>query len=537
MECAPKMVYKAVKEFFDIERDMRRPSLKWDEDDLQYDPRQYKPSLTDYACKEEYVRDGLWSMQVCGYEGALTGVPGQIFEVFERVSDRIISEFGPINEMELMPRHGPGVVADLPKGVSKYTFPTWPAKLEAIFPISEFGYANLTAYEEDLLAKGDSYGSKTHEAPSKLIAVPKTQKGPRLIAAEPTAHQWMQQALMRKLDGMIRSSVLGNCVDISNQELSKDDALQASRSGQRATIDLSSASDRLSCCLIERVFRSHRDLLNCFHAARTRWLVNRIDKKLPKYVVLRKFAPMGSSLTFPVQSMVYALAAITAVIYGRGWSVDKRSLTTASRMVRVYGDDIIVPVDVCGILTDLLTEVGLQVNQAKTFSVGNFRESCGMDAFKGVDVTPAYVLEVCDETRPASVVSTVASSNNFFRKGLWRTASWLQSTVPSKFQRGIRVVSAESGAFGWVSYCGSVSAGHKSRWNNDLQRWEIRVLVPRVRVERRPIEGWQSLLQYFTEAPDNDLKDIVLARLNPRDWETGLDSEATVGLSRSWGAA
>jgi len=59
----------------------------------------------------------------------------------------------------------------------------------------------------------------------------------------------------------------------------------------------------------------------------------------------------------------------------------------------VYGDDIIVPTSVVDELVKLLGFLGFEVNTEKSFSDPDlrFRESCGLDAYNGVDVTPVYV--------------------------------------------------------------------------------------------------------------------------------------------------
>jgi hypothetical protein len=263
--------------------------------------------------------------------------------------------------------------------------------------------------------------------------------------------------------------------------------------------------------------------LRAFHAVRTRWLVNEIDVKSPKYRILRKFAPMGSALTFPVQSICYALIAISSIIHVRGWDVDRSSVSCAARQTRVYGDDIIIPVDVIGTLTELLTELGLKVNSSKTFSEGFFRESCGMDAYAGVDVTPAYVLEVCDKTRPESVVSAVESSNNFWKKRLYSSARYIQSTVPRELRKRIPVVSADSGAFGWLFIGDDGIPTLKKRWNANLHRWEQQVLVILDRFKKTFSGGYESLLQYLTELPSPDIL-----------WESGVSSRTQVSLSLRW---
>ena len=581
LECEPTYVYKTVAEFFDVEQRVRRPTLEWDSDIFEVNGvgARVRFGETDAGNDNKDSRTELQTELFPKEEEPSSSRTAPCLPLLQRVCDWVVGgQFGLVNWRDLRPKHGPGAVADARVGVdNKYQFPHWPRKLEQIFPIEEYGYANYNAWEADqdaltsilhlasarprsvqagdnrvhylqssvlgetlsVYSKGaldEAASSKidtprcgasmAHEPPSRLIAVPKTQKGPRLIASEPVAHQWIQQALKRELERMVEQSALRHSISFRSQEPSRSAALDASRTGRRATIDLSSASDRLSLWTIERVFRSHGDLLQAFHAARTRWLINTIDKKQPKYIVLRKFAPQGSALTFPVQSIVYALVAITAVLHCRQWKLDKTSIDVAARQVRVFGDDIIVPVDVAGVLTELLTELGLKVNQSKTFTRGNFRESCGMDAYDGVDVTPAYVLEVCDKTRPESVESSVESSNNFHRKGFWNTAAYLQSTVPWELRKRIPTVSSDSGAFGFTSFTGNRYGGLKGRWNRDLQRAEVKCLMTRSRVKKHSAGGWPSLLQFMTEEPDP-----------MQAWESGVSSRPKVSLNLRWVSA
>ena len=525
MECPSSATYKAVEEFFDVERDARCPTLEWDSDDLDLSGIGKRINFVDLAKPTPVETEN--QLELLPREEEQFSHCSRSLAIFQRVCDWIVGgEFGPVHWQDLRPKHGPGAVADAKVGKeSKYSFPHWPAKLERIFPIQEFGYANYNAWESDPLRNEALDVERLHEPPSRLIAVPKTQKGPRLIASEPTAHQWMQQSLKRELERMVSGSILRFSISFASQEPSRMDALESSRHGLRATIDLSSASDRLSCWVVERAFRSHGDLLHAFHAVRTRWLINEIDKKQPKYVKLRKFAPMGSALTFPVQSITYALAAIAMVIHHRQWQVNRESLICAAKQVRVYGDDIIVPVDCVGSVKDLLTQIGLKVNTSKTFSEGFFRESCGVDAYKGVDVTPTYVLEVARETRPESVVSVVASHNNFLLAGMLETAKYLRSTVPSRIRKRIPTVSTGSESFGWYSYDGADYAGFKSRYNRNLHRMEYKVLQLLVKSKHLSIEGWQSLHQYFTDKPAPDLH-----------WMSGISSVAQTSLRLRWAA-
>jgi len=526
-ECPSDAVRQTVKEFFDIEAVNRHPTLEWDGDDIVVDGAGSRVSFADAQQTPSTTECEQLSLFI--EEEQHRPRASACLPLLQRVSDWIVgSQFGPIDWAHLRPKHGPGAVSDARVGIdSKYSFPHWPAKLERTFPIQEFGYANLRMWEHDHSNRGSLIeATRLHEPPSRLIAVPKTQKGPRLIASEPTCHQWMQQALKRELERMVSRSFLRNSISFASQVPSRIDALESSRTGERATIDLSSASDRLTCWTVERVFRTHGDLLHAFHAVRTRWLINEIDKRQPKYTKLRKFAAQGSALTFPVQSIVYAIVAIAGVIHSKQWELSTRSLDRASRLVRVYGDDIIVPVDSCGVVTELLAELGLKVNPSKTFSEGLFRESCGMDAYAGVDVTPAYVLEVCDKTRPESVVSVVQSSNNFYEKRLWEAASYLRSTVPKELRKYIPEVAAGSGAFGFSTFGYPDNSHLKVRVNKNYQRLEYRRLMILSKVKKRTIEGIESLLQWYTENPGPDIL-----------WTSGTSSRAKLSLRLSWDSA
>lgn len=522
MECEDAATYKAVAEFFDIEGSLRSPSLHWVGDTLDLSDARSLAFGDDH--RSDSGQADLFP-RTWDHFRLSTTFPERV-AILQQVADRIVSSFGSVPWHELRPKHGPKAVADLALGkVSKYTFPHWPAKLDNVFPLEEYGYANLNLWADIHESALRSGRFSRHEPPSKLASVPKTQKGPRLIASEPTAHMWIQKALQFELERMVQSSVLNLSVDFHDQTPSREAALRGSLDGTRCTIDLSSASDRLSLWMVERMFRSNQDLLIAFHSCRTRWLVNNIDKKQPQYTILRKLAPQGCALTFPVQTICYAIVAISEVLYQRGWSVNRRSIDLAARLVRVFGDDIIAPNDCFEGISGMLTYLGLAVNPSKSFNRGYFRESCGMDAYLGEDVTPAYVRKAYSESNPESVASVVECSNNFFLKGLWHTATWLKSTVPQKIAKAIPVVKADSGAFGWASYCGDQYT-QRNRWNADLQRWEVNVLGVSSTSRRTPVEGDLGLLQYFTEAPD--------PRVHYNTWTAGTDSRPTLNLRRRW---
>lgn len=539
MEAPEHATFNTVAEFFGIEKAQRSSSLPWGEDTLFGPGPVLQLHITDGLPEPRNTNEPEFEFVSNSPKpklGLRESYPG-LLETIQQVADVVSSDLGWLEYSEITPRHGPGAVADK-FGESKFDFPNWPAKLENSFPSSFFAYYR----EGSWLLDQDELGPRLSKAepPSRLIAVPKTQKAPRLIAAEPTAHQWIQQGIMEQLISMMDKTVLVNCVSIRDQEPSRVLALSASIHRHLSTIDLSSASDRVSCWLVERMFRRNPRLLIAFHAVRTRWLLNLLDKKSSKHVVLRKFTTMGSALTFPVQSIIYAMICIGVDVWYRASvvtdgvrqpSIDLSRLKSgeflkrvndSSRRVRVFGDDIIHPLSSTDLLIEVLSYLGLEVNIHKTFAASFFRESCGLDAYQGIEVTPCYVNEVPCDTEPETLVSVVESSNNFFLRGLWRTADFLVHALPPWFQRGIGVKAVGSGAFGLTSFVGA-DVGHlKLRWNDQLQHEEARAFtaLPKGR-KKRGIRGSAALLQYFTERPPPTAK-----------WMNGVGLSAPLQLKR-----
>lgn len=427
-DCAPKYLYEATKEFFDVEAGLPPPSPFWDGD-----------GSNCFSCDFGHIRD----LVATSADQPLLSIGQQlddtrVLDSVQRVADIISTTLGPIGLEELSFNHGPGAVSDLRRGQYKYLFPSWGSRLESLFPYDMCGVTTLVYREVDL---SQGLPILFTEEKADLLAVPKTMRGPRLIAKEPTCHQWIQHGVQDFLYSRISRSWLATSIDFSDQSLSQDHARAASISGMDCTMDLSSASDRISCSVVQRVFRRNPLLLGAFSACRTRFLSNAIDKKLDDLLRLRKFSTMGSALTFPVQSLVFL-----SVVLGVGRHLEPRkSYRILARQVRIFGDDLIFPKSWKSSVEKVLTWLHLKVNQTKTFDEGNFRESCGMDAWHGYDVTPPHVLSNIVESEPATLASWIAVANNFFKKGFWHVSNWLDSRVPRKLMNRLPVVREGSG--------------------------------------------------------------------------------------------
>jgi hypothetical protein len=270
--------------------------------------------------------------------------------------------------------------------------------------------------------------------------------------------------------------------------------------GSLSTIDLSSASDRISCWLIERLFRKRPELLDAFYASRSRWITQDIDKKSPSHHVLRKFSTQGSAVTFPTQSILFSVIAIGTLLHCRGKSVNISNIKRAASEVLVFGDDIIVPTDVADRVVEALHHFRLKVNPAKTFRTGLFRESCGCDAYAGQDISRVSITCVPSVSKPETVMSSVDVHNNLLLAGWHVTAAYVKRAVDQLKRFAFPWVAALSGAVGWYSLYGESNSHLRKRWNPHLQRQEFSCTLPQGSPQKAPTGSNSEMLQYFTEA-------------------------------------
>jgi hypothetical protein len=497
--CDDSRTWKTVHEFFETDRKIRSPTLDWDGDEFRLEHLQYcHLGNTGDVHPAPLFGDNISSFT--DIEGSFDRPGFDAFDAAQGVADIVVAALGGFDPAVWRTKHGPGAVADQRHTSFKYDFPNWPDKLDRVFPLDEHGFANASEWAN--FANGDgSYGVYSpHEPPSRLIAVPKTQKGPRLIAAEPVAHQWCQQAIKDFLTIRLSSTPIAGAIHFQDQTYNQEMAREASHTQSHMTIDLSSASDRLSCWVVERVFRRSPSLITAFHACRTRWVENSIDRKSPQFHKLRKFSCMGSACTFPVQSIVFTVLAISALLNKRGMPINLASVRWAAKEVQVFGDDIIVPVDCGDLLQGLLGHLGLKVNPHKTFGKGKFRESCGLDAYDGHDVTPTYSMTYPEVSRPESIMSQVATHNNFAMRCYWRAAEFIQSRIRMSGLKDLALVPIGSGAFGLYDFKFAGNGHLQRRWNAQLQRVEYRTQMPISKSERLQPKSDSLLLQYFTVA-------------------------------------
>lgn len=202
------------------------------------------------------------------------------------------------------------------------------------------------------------------DALPRVTFVPKDSRGPRTICIYHHMDMFIQKGLQAKLYDFTEQgySPARGYINFTDQGINQRLAYEGSITGKIATIDLKDASDLVPWNLIRLLAPS--DWYAALAATRTDEAEIQ-GRRFP----LKKYAPMGSALCFPIEAFLF-------------WSIAK----TVSPWVYVYGDDIIVPIETVHDVIAALESYGLVVNTGKTLFTGNFRESCGGDYYDGHNI-------------------------------------------------------------------------------------------------------------------------------------------------------
>lgn len=487
LQCSADAVTKEVRDFISVDSELPEPEGFWDSE--QPDAQEVGECYTGFRNSKLYLE------RIQAEEDPHKREVLQTFLMnLDKVSRYITSTLGPYRFTEWRFRHGPGAVSERRgRFHNKFCWTNWSRRLESVFPIADCGFHNYASWAD---SANDSKVGSTDPA-SRLISVWKTFTKPRLIAAEPSEHQWCQQNIWHYFCDRARRSWIGRSVLFRDQSRNQELCRRGSEDGSLATVDLSAASDRVTCHLVGQFFNGNAPLVVALQASRTRFLEQEFCTDAEQKLALRKFSTMGSACTFPVQTFIFFGISLAVIATKRGLKVGPTLMKSLAEDVAVFGDDIIIPADSRELLFAALELLHFKINKAKSFWTGLFRESCGVDAFKGVDVTPAYWRSPYGNN-PESLASVVEQHNNFQKKGLWHAARGIASTIPEGLVPTVRM---GSGAFGLTSFCKPSLSNHYVRWNKDLQKYEAKVGQIISRQARLPIEDDSALLQYFTERP------------------------------------
>jgi hypothetical protein len=259
------------------------------------------------------------------------------------------------------------------------------------------------------------------------------------------------------------------------QESQRKRALLASSSGVDCTLDLSAASDGIDWETVQAVFPDHLVRL-------LRWSRSTHFEYEGQREELNIYAGMGNATTFMVETLFFQ-AVITALCSQAGIP---GSVTT-------FGDDIVAPSALMGVIPPEGYGRHLRINADKSFWTGSFRESCGIYAHKGVDVTPLlirgpYVGDVISRAGFSDLFKRVqertvcgSKPQRLLARRIMRRVPWNQYLDPFP--------SLPCGAIGYTSADAKQYGKRSLRWNEQLQRVEAWLPCVRTRTSPFYVEG------------------------------------------------
>lgn len=379
--------------------------------------------------------------------------PEEIIVSLNRIARHLLKERREVGR----PKHGNGATSSTKRGAgiaTKYTkfSHTW-----GTYQL-QLKYETEHPLIQDAPVSGD-------EMATRIVFVPKGIDKKRVVSAEPICNMYYQHAFSELLDNMFQDEPRWR-IDLHDQTHNQKLALLGSRTMSYATIDLSSASDSVTLSLIKGIFKGTW-VLNDWLRCRTRFGLLPNNERIR----LEKFAPMGSALCFPIECMVFSLIVQLA-----------NEINHVDTYFRIYGDDIVVHECIFDTTVDLLQRLHFDVNLDKSFGpYSQFTESCGIECYQGIDVTPFRLPRSYDiigiergRTSPGRVTGGIELCNRLYENGLFSARAYL-------LHRMLKIIpnlpfsdSLESGLY----TPDASNYQSKMRYNADLQRIEHKVCVP-----------------------------------------------------------
>lgn len=414
----------------------------------------------------------------------LSTMEGEILRGARRLVCRILAGVDP---RDIIPAHGPGAVATGELPVEKAYLRRIYQQAENVYPYTEYCLLSSN-HLVDRLECNVLDVALVPEAQAKITLVPKDSRGPRIISMEPLEIQWLQQGLKDLLyDTLEVHPFTRGHLNFRDQEINRRLAVEGSVTGDLVTLDMKDASDRVSLMLIHMLFPEN--WVEALEATRSG------STQMPdgSIVTLNKFAPMGSAVCFPVEALVFWALAVSTLS-------STMPLRAAMRELWVYGDDIVCKRKNYALIVTVMEAVGLKFNDQKCCVAGLFRESCGMDAYRGFQVTPLRCKAVWryHRTQILDQVSYVAYSNDLYWQGYTNAADFIRRemlkhcgpAIPTLFAsqhksmevKGARTV-ASLPTMAFVRPIGLAALYDlkymRTRWNARYQRREARCVTPR----------------------------------------------------------
>lgn len=379
---------------------------------------------------------------------------------------------------KITPSHGPGAVFPPCKQSERSNFDKIYESIQEYYPYDRY----FNSLPENWISGIDNVREVVpKDAPrvAKLVSVPKDSRGPRLICVHPRELIWIQQGQRRVLERAIETCPLTKGkINFTDQTVNSSLALSSSSSRDFVTLDLKEASDRISCLLVKRLLGDWLyGILSCGRATHVKLLDNRVME-------LRKWCPMGNALCFPIESLIFWAVVRAGIALRYGINCND---------IYVFGDDILYPSQYHEGALNALVRCGLVPNPNKTFVRGFFRESCGVDAYNGKDVTPLR-LRTTDNITAQGCVSLCDLAKRLVVEGFTTCAASIYSSIRSNRYLPLCGNFDESGIYEYVPDMRTVWMYEPTlRWRASTQHWSVRILRMRGTLDVPLRDGWYHL--------------------------------------------
>lgn len=259
------------------------------------------------------------------------------------------------------------------------------------YPIATVLLPQYTAWCQALIDTYDQEWSCLVQG-SKVTTVRKKFLLDRTITMEALFNSWLQAAI----GAIIRKRLKRRGWDLNNSwQLNQQRARIGSLTGLYATEDQTNASNHVCYEVVRALFPSK--WFECFELARSpnALLPRIVDGKATETVChpLEMYSSMGNGFTFELESLLFM--AMARVVTPPTIRVSPRGRTYRCwyDSISVFGDDVVLPSAYSAKFREVCKELGMQPNLSKSFAEGPFRESCGQDWYRGVDIRPLFITD------------------------------------------------------------------------------------------------------------------------------------------------
>lgn len=319
---------------------------------------------------------------------------------------------------------------------------------------------------------------------ARLCAVPKDWYRDRLITVEPAYNTYVQQHGRSLILSAIHSGPLrGSVMDLGYTDgpsMQRKLAVKASKDGGMATIDLKDASDSVSWEAVQAVFPAW--VVDLCWATRSPMFTRNERNANPQ--PLKMFGGMGNAMTFVIETLFFS-AYVKAFAWAHGLRLGS---SQSGRGVTTFGDDVICPTDVA---EALVAEGGnypfFTINRDKSFwGTHLLRESCGVFAYKGMDITVPKVDGYPFDRKGVAGITTLQHQLYSMRDSDF--AIRLSHRIVNS-----RVLSLPNWPYNVNGKCAfhdesvAFDAEPPTRWNSDLCQKQVKVTVSKQAYREFPL--------------------------------------------------